>query len=67
MADRRPMGQQSASERQIFDMMLKKTREVNDCDRTTLDKLGADAWLETFDPSCTIIAPEARQVCHRQK
>jgi len=65
--DRRPMGQYSAAERSIVDMMLKKMREVSDCDRVTLDKLSADSWLEMFDPTCTIIAPEARQVCHRQK
>ncbi len=67
MTDRRPIGQYSAAERSIADMMQKKMREVSDCDRVTLDKLSADAWLEMFDPACTIIAPEAREVCHRQK
>ena len=77
MADPRPIGQQSAADRSIFDMMDKKMQEVDACEQDSLTELSADAWLKMFDPKCTIIrediadwqlAPtEVRAFCDRQK
>jgi hypothetical protein len=77
MADPRPIGQQSPAEQSIFDMMERKMRTVRACENGALDDLSADAWLQMFDPKCTIIrndiadwelAPtEARTFCDRQK
>jgi hypothetical protein len=62
MADRRPSGQHSASEQSLFEMMHKKMSGMNDCERETLDKLSGDAWMQVFDPTCTHIVPEARDL-----
>jgi hypothetical protein len=65
MADPRPIGQFSASERSISDMMQKKMSVINGCENNTLDELSGDAWLQMFDPTCTNIAPEARALVSR--
>jgi hypothetical protein len=77
MADPRPIGQQSAGERSIFDMMEKKMAELDGCKAETLNELSADAWLQMFDPKCTIIRQDivdwalaptaARTFCDRQR
>jgi hypothetical protein len=66
-ADPRPIGQYSPSERSIWEMLRKKMQATYDCELDTLDKLSGEAWLQMFDPTCTLIAPEARTVCHQQK
>ena len=58
MADKRPMGQQSASDRSMFDMMSKKMSEVRVCEDQQLIQLSAKAWLQMFDPTCSFIKRE---------
>jgi hypothetical protein len=56
----RPIGQFTPNERAIFDALSNKMRDMHDCELNALDELSGKAWLQTFDPTCRIIAPEAR-------
>ncbi len=77
MADPHPIGQLSAADRSLFDLMEKKMGEIRSCENNTVNTLSAEAWLQKFDPRCEIIrqdiddwslAPtEARAFCDRQK
>jgi hypothetical protein len=77
MADPRPIGQQSATDRSLFDLMEKKMQGIHDCEKDNVNTLSAEAWLQMFDPKCEIIrqdiedwssAPtEAQAFCDRQK
>jgi|SRR6185437_15643941 len=67
MSNPHPIGQYSPADRAIFDLLQKKSSTIHGCESDTLDGLSGDAWLQIFDPTCTIIAPEARAFCHRQK
>lgn len=56
----RPIGQFTPNERAIFDALSKKRRDKIDCELNALDELSGQAWLQMFDPTCRIVAPEAR-------
>jgi hypothetical protein len=61
-ADPRPTGQYSTPERSIADKMNKKMLEMYHCESEALNKLSGGAWLQMFDPTCTVSAPEARSL-----
>jgi len=65
-ADPRPLGQYSAAERSIADKMHKKMVEMHSCETDALDKLSGGAWLQSFDPTCSTIAPEARSLAEHR-
>jgi hypothetical protein len=77
MVDPRLIGQQSAAERSLFDMMEKKMQKIHWCEDNNVNTLSAEAWLQMFDPKCEIIRqdiedwslapPEAKAFCDRQK
>jgi hypothetical protein len=77
MADPRPIGRQSATDRSLFDLMERKMQRIHACEEDSVNTLSAEAWLQMFDPKCEIIrqdiedwssAPtEAQAFCDRQK
>jgi hypothetical protein len=77
MADPRPIGQLSATDRSLFDLMEKKMQGTYSCEEAAIRTLSAEAWLQMFDPKCEIIRqdiedwslaqPEAQAFCDRQK
>ena len=58
----RPIGQFTPNEHAIFDALSKKMRDMHDCERSGLDELSGNAWLQMFDPTCRTFAPEARSL-----
>jgi hypothetical protein len=78
MAEPRPIGQLSAADRSLFDLLDKKMQAIYGCEEDNVDTLSAEAWLQMFDPKCEIIRqdiedwsslapPQAKAFCDRQK